>query len=210
MTTAPNPAIDEYMLNGCGRCKYYATPQCKVVPWRTVLEHLRQLMLTTGLVEEKKWGVPTYTHQGKNIVTLGALKESVVLSFFKGVLLPDPEGLLENPGQNSHIGRYLRFKSLEEVEQRAEYALALIQHALQLEASGQTKVPSREPDPVPEELATALAEDATLAAAYYALTPGRQRSYILHIAQAKQTQTRKDRVQKCAPYILKGLGFHEW
>jgi len=112
--TQPNPQIDQFLLEGCMRCSLGATPACKVLLWTDILEFLRQLILETELQEERKWGVPTYSLNGKNVVMLGVFKDSCVLSFIKGQLLPDPKGLLVLPGPNSREGRILRFTKLNQ------------------------------------------------------------------------------------------------
>ena len=94
-----NPQADKYLINGCMRCKYGGTPQCKVLNWVDELELLRQIVLDTGLTEEIKWGVPVYTHNGKNVVTVNALKESANIGFFKGVLLTDRHKILQQQGK---------------------------------------------------------------------------------------------------------------
>lgn len=101
MITEPimNPQIDAYIADGCGRCKFFATPECKVRSWQSELEALRKIVLQCGLKEELKWGVPCYTYENKNIVIVSAFKEFCALNFFKGALLKDSEELLESPGK---------------------------------------------------------------------------------------------------------------
>lgn len=109
-----NPKVDQYLIDGYMRCKYGGTPQCKVNNWREELEMLRQIVLETGLIEEIKWGVPVYTHKGKNIVTVGALNESANIGFFKGVLLTDKHKILLQQG-NMQSDRIVQFTNNDEI-----------------------------------------------------------------------------------------------
>jgi uncharacterized protein YdeI (YjbR/CyaY-like superfamily) len=201
--------VDSYLRDGCGRCEHFQTPQCKVLLWTKPLEALRALVLATGLEEEMKWGSPCYTLGGKNVVMIGSFKEFCALQFFKGAALEDEEGLLVSPGPNSRFGRYLKFTSLAEVKAKRPQVQRFLEQAVALERSGRKVEPSKEREPVPEELARRLAEDATLRKAFEALTPGRQRSHVLHISGAKQSETRERRVDRCAKDILAGRGFNE-
>ena len=108
---SPNPLVDPYFADGCGRCKLVGTPECKVHNWREELQKLRAIMLASGLKEERKWGVPCYTFQNSNIALISAFKASCALSFFKGALLDDPKGILVMPGENSQATRYICFTS---------------------------------------------------------------------------------------------------
>lgn len=109
-----NPLVDKYLVDGCMRCKYGGTPQCKVNFWQEELELLRQIVLETGLTEEIKWGVPVYTRNGKNIVTVGALKDSANIGFFKGVLLSDKHKILQQQG-NLQSDRIVRFTKVDDI-----------------------------------------------------------------------------------------------
>jgi uncharacterized protein YdeI (YjbR/CyaY-like superfamily) len=178
--------------------------------WTDALVALRAMLLATGLVEEMKWGSPCYTLDGKNVVLLASFRESCALSFFKGAALTDDDGMLESPGPNSRFGRYLKFRSLKDVEARRAVAERLLAQAIALERAG-TKVaaPPTSSEAIPEELQLRLASDAALRAAYDALTPGRRRSHLLHIGSAKQAETRARRVERCVPDIKAGRGFNE-
>ena len=201
-----NPKIDKYLLDGCMRCKYGATPKCKVNDWRQELTTLRLIMLETKLKEELKWNVPCYTYQKKNVLIISALKESATVSFFKGSLLTDSHKLLEKPGKNSQVARYLKFTSVQEILDIEHIVKEYIQEAVELEKAAFKK----NPEPMPEELEQKLREDPEYKAAFEALTPGRQRSYILHISGAKQSQTRVSRVEKYRDKVFKGKGFNEY
>jgi uncharacterized protein YdeI (YjbR/CyaY-like superfamily) len=110
----PNPQIDRFLQEGCMRCDKGATPACKVHRWTPILEKLREILLSTMLTEERKWGVPVYTLAGKNVILLGVFNDSCVISFVKGSLMKDPKGILELPGPNSQEGRIIRFTKMED------------------------------------------------------------------------------------------------
>jgi uncharacterized protein YdeI (YjbR/CyaY-like superfamily) len=202
----PNTQIDQFLLEGCMRCSLGATPDCKVLLWTDILEFLRQLILETELQEERKWGVPTYTINGKNVVILGVFKDSCVLSFIKGQLIPDPEGLLALPGPNSREGRILRFTQLSQATLLENEIRHFLQEAIQVERSGKKAEPSSSPKELPEELFQKFAEHPGLEAAFFALTPGRQRGYLIHFTGAKQSPTRLSRIEKSVPKIFLGKG----
>lgn len=191
------------------RCAYGATPRCKVHEWRPVLEALRGLVLSCGLTEELKWGVPCYTYQGKNILIIAAFKSYASLSFFKGALLRDDNIVLVSPGSNSRSTKALRIIQPDEVVQYEADIKRFIAEAISLEERG-VKVPvSSDPDPIPDELSKVFLENPALKRAFFALTPGRRRGYILHFSQPKQAETRASRIQKCIDMILRGEGLHD-
>jgi uncharacterized protein YdeI (YjbR/CyaY-like superfamily) len=203
-----NPQVDAYMSNGCMRCKYGGTPQCKVNSWRDELEVLRQLVLETGLKEELKWGVPVYTNKGKNIVSVSALKGAATIGFFKGVLLADSHNILQQQG-NLQSARMLRFTSADDILQLADVLKAYIVEAVAIEESGRKVQFNKNPEPLPSELLEAFDEDPAFKKAFYALTPGRQRAYVIHFSQPKQVQTRVNRIDKCKNQILRGVGLND-
>jgi uncharacterized protein YdeI (YjbR/CyaY-like superfamily) len=202
-------SVDGYLNDGCGRCDHFQTPACKVHLWRAPLSALRALLRETELVEEMKWGSPCYTVGGKNVVMLASLRGYCALDFFKGAALADPAGMFETHGSNSHFVRLLRFTSLDEVEARREAIRGFLAQAIAFEKAGGRIERPTEREPVPDELAARLEVDAALRQAFEALTPGRQRSHILHISGAKQAATREKRVERCAVDILAGRGFNE-
>src|SRR5690606_34046881 len=110
-----NPLVDKYLIDGCMRCKYGGTPQCKVNNWRAELELLRQIVLETGLKEEIKWGAPVYTNKDKNIVSVGALKDSANIGFFKGILLSDNHKIRQQQG-NLQAERIIKFTNVNDIE----------------------------------------------------------------------------------------------
>lgn len=202
-------SVDAYLRDGCGRCDKYQTPACKVHRWTAPLVTLRALVLDAGLVEEMKWGSPTYTLDGKNVVMLAALVDHCGLQFFKGAALDDPDGVLESPGESSRFVRFLRFRTEADVLARRAVARRLVAQAIALERAGTKVEPKGGPEPVPVELEERLAADPRLAKAFAALTPGRRRSHVLHVSGAKQSATRARRVEKCLVDILAGRGFNE-
>jgi uncharacterized protein YdeI (YjbR/CyaY-like superfamily) len=188
------------------RCSLGATPACKALIWTDILEFLRQLILETELQEERKWGVPTYTLHAKNVVMLGVFKDSCVLSFIKGQLLPDPKGLLALPGPNSREGRILRFTQLNQASTLENEIRHFLQEAIQVERSGKKAAPSSSPQLLPDELLQKFGEHPGLETAFFALTLGRQRGYLIHFSGAKQSPTRLSRIEKCIPNIFVGKG----
>lgn len=205
-----NPRVDRYLEEGCMRCPLGGTPDCKVHNWPDELKQLRRILLECGLTEELKWSFPCYTFQGGNVVLMSAFKEYCAISFFKGALLKDPKGILDKPGENTQAARLIRFISVGEIEALEPVLKAYIQEAIQVEKAG-LKVEFKDTSEfdIPEEFQTQLEADPALKMAFEALTPGRQRGYLLHFSQAKQSKTRASRVEKCIPKILAGKGFHD-
>jgi uncharacterized protein YdeI (YjbR/CyaY-like superfamily) len=192
---------------GCMRCKFGGTPACKVHKWTEILEYLRQIALESGLKEEVKWGAPVYTHQGKNIIAIGALKNFATLGFFKGVLLRDPEGILQQQG-NLQSDRIVKFTQVEDVERLESTLREYIKEAVAIEESGQKVTFQKNPEPIPEELLEAFDAAPVFRNAFYQLTPGRQRGYIIHFSQPKQASTRTSRIERYKEQILAGIGLH--
>ncbi|WP_420387076.1 YdeI/OmpD-associated family protein [Roseivirga sp.] len=201
--------IDHYLEEGCGRCPLGGTPDCKVHSWTTALKKLRSIVLETGLNEELKWSVPCYTYKGNNILIVSAFKNYASVSFFKGALLKDTDNWLVKPGKNSQAARYLKFTDLSQITAKEEDIKAYIFEAIEIEKAGLKVEFKKNPEPMPQELIDRLELDSKLKAAFEALTPGKQRGYILHFSQPKQSQTRQSRIEKCVPKILKGRGFHD-
>ncbi|PHN07021.1 YdeI/OmpD-associated family protein [Flavilitoribacter nigricans] len=204
-----NPKVDLYFEEGCGRCPLGGTPDCKVHNWTEEMAELRAIILDCGLDEEVKWSVPCYTFQGNNILILSAFKEYCCISFFKGALLQDAQGLLDKPGANTQAARLLRFTNLEEVSALKSTVEAYIYEAIEIEKAGLQVNFKKESEPIPEELQAKLEEDPVLKTAFEALTPGRQRGYLLYFLAPKQSKTRTSRVEKYIPQILAGKGMHD-
>lgn len=175
--------------------------------WNAELAALRELLVGEGLDEELKWGKPAFTIGGANVAVTIGLKETCVLSFFKGVLLKDPAHILAAPGPNSRSGRWIKFKSLDEIDKHAETLKEYIREAIDLETSG-ARVDVRAYDTLkpPPELKKKLGSDPKFKKAFEALTPGRRRGYTLHFAGAKQSSTRESRIAKHEKRILAGKG----
>lgn len=173
------------------------------------MEKLRAVLLDCGLTEELKWGVPCYTFRKKNVVIVSALKECCTLGFFKGALLGDPHGILTKPGENTQTGRVIRFDNAGEAAGMEPVLKDLIHEAIEVEKAGLKAGPKKEPDPVPEELQKKFDEMPALKTAFFALTPGRQRGYILHFSAPRQSKTRIARIEKCTQSILGGIGLHD-
>lgn len=202
--------VDNFLMNGCGRCKLANTPDCKVHRWQPELNLLREIALASGLTETIKWGFPTYTLNGKNIFIIHAFNDYCGLSFFKGSLLTDSKNLLQQATENMYASRQLKFTSIDQIEPIIKEIDELIHNAITVEQQGQ-KVAKRTPESLnlPEELIQLFEEDERLKSAFHALTPGRQRGYALYFSGAKQAATRLNRIEKYIPKILKGKGFHD-
>lgn len=205
-----NREVEAYFIEGCGRCPLGGTPECKVHKWPEELKLLRNIALNCNLTEESKWGVPCYTYKGANIAIVSAFKDYGALSFFKGVLLQDEHKLLDKPGENSQSTRLFKFTSPRQITDIEDIIKAYIFEAIQAEEEGLKVEFKKNPEPMPEELQNKLDDDPNFRSAFDALTPGRQRSYILHIGQAKQAKTRESRVEKCIPKVFAGKGFNEY
>ncbi len=204
-----NPQVDKYLVDGCMRCKYGGTPQCKVLNWVEALELLRQIVLETGLTEEVKWGVPVYSHKGKNVVTVSALKDSANLGFFKGVFLADAHKILQQQG-NLQSDRIVKFTRVGDITKLKDVLKTYVLEAIEIEESGKKVEFKENPEPIPDELQQRLDDDPVFKAAFEALTRGRQRGYIIHFSQPKQSATRKSRIEKCTPKIMAGEGLHDY
>lgn len=178
--------------------------------WRKETDELRGIALGCGLTEELKWGKPCFTFLKKNVAIVIPLKESCGFSFFKGALLRDPKQVLERIGEHTQAGRWIKFTSPREIAAARSTLKDYLREAIGLEERG-AKVALKKPSEyaIPEELQKRLDGSAALRSAYEALTPGRQRSYIFHVASAKQAKTRAARAEKCVPMILSGRGFNE-
>lgn len=208
--TKMSTSVEQYLTDGCGRCALGGTPGCKVHRWAAELKKLRMIALDCGLDEESKWGVPCYTFRKKNVLIIAAFKEYCSISFFKGALLNDSEGLLDKPGENTQSGRLIRFTNVKEIV-KAEHAIkSYIYEAIEVEKAG-LKVKPKKVDEfkIPEEFQNKLKKMPGLKTAFYALTPGRQKAYLLHFSGAKQSKTRESRIEQCIPNILIGKGLYD-
>jgi uncharacterized protein YdeI (YjbR/CyaY-like superfamily) len=191
-----NPKVDEYLS--------------KFKKWQEEMEKLRMILLDCQLTEELKWGKPCYTFQKSNIAIVIGLKEYCALSFFQGALLKDANGILIRPGENSQASRQIRFTSIQEIVEMEAILKTYIYEAIELEKAG-LKVDFKKNTELifPEEFRNKLDEIPALKAAFDALTPGRQRAYILYFSEPKQSKTRESRVEKCIQQILNGKGLND-
>jgi uncharacterized protein YdeI (YjbR/CyaY-like superfamily) len=178
--------------------------------WREALARLRAIALGCGLTEEIKWAKPCYTFRGSNVAIIIGFKEYCSLLFFKGALLKDPHGILIKPGENTQAGRQIRFTSLGEIVRLESILKGYVRQAIDVERAG-LKVPFKKPaeQKIPAEFRSKMEEVPTLKAAFKALTPGRQRAYLIHFAAPKQSKTRVSRIEKCMKQILRGEGIHD-
>ena len=175
--------------------------------WSAEFAALRQLCLASGLNEELKWGQACYDLDGGNVVLIHGFKDYCALLFMKGALLKDPKGLLIQQTKNVQAARQIRFASLADINKHKGSVKAYIKNAIAIEKSGaKVKMKGAAQFDVPEEFRERLDDDPKLAEAFYALTPGRQKGYLLYFAGAKQSATRTARIEKHTPRILKGLG----
>ena len=204
------PEVDDYLVDGCGRCDHYKTPQCKVHSWTEILIELRRIILECGLVEEFKWSQPCYTFQRKNVLIVTAFKEFACISFFKGALIGDTNNMLITPGKSSQAARQIRFTTVSEVINQEQIIKTYVHQAIEVEKAGLKIQFKKNPEPLPDELQWEFDENPDLKQAFEALTPGRQRGYILHFSQPKNSSTRTARIEKCTPKILNGEGMHDY
>lgn len=204
-----NPEVDLFFVDGCGRCPLGGTPDCKVHNWTEELRQLRRILLECGLTEELKWSVPCYTFENNNILILSAFNDFCSLSFFKGALLKDTENLLEKPGPNTQAARLIKFKDVETINELEPVLKAYVKEAIEIEKAGLKITFEKRPEPIPEELEEQFANDPSFESAFFALTPGRQRGYILYFSQPKQSKTRVSRIEKSKANIFEGKGMQE-
>ena len=191
-----NPKVDEFLSTA--------------EQWQEEYEQLRRIVLDCDLTEEFKWMHPCYTFQGSNIVLIHGFKEYCALLFHKGALLNDPEGVLVRQTENVQAARQIRFTNVQEIVEMEAILKAYIHEAIEVEKAGlEVDFKKTKEYDVPEEFQEKLDENPDLKAAFEALTPGRQRGYLLHFSGAKQSKTRASRVEKCLPKILDGKGLND-
>ncbi|MFB6318901.1 YdeI family protein [Saccharicrinis sp. FJH54] len=191
-----NPKVDQFLM--------------QEQQWQEQTEILRTICLDCGLNEELKWGKPCYTYQGSNVVIIQGFKDYCALLFFKGVLLKDLHKILVKTGENTRVGRQVRFREVEDIIKLTPILEQYIFEAVDIEKSG-AKVPepfNADPE-LPNELKHKFEEMADLKSAFEALTAGRQRAYCFYFNQAKQSSTREARIVKCIPKIMAGKGYNE-
>ncbi|WP_026884175.1 YdeI/OmpD-associated family protein [Clostridium akagii] len=191
-----NPKVDEYLS--------------KAQKWQEEFEKLRMIILDCQLSEELKWGVPCYTSQKKNIVLIHGFKEYCAILFIKGALLQDVNGILIKQTENVQAGRQIRFTNVREIVEMEPILKAYIYEGIEIEKAGlEVNFKKNIELIIPEEFQNKFHETAALKTAFEALTPGRQRAYILYFSQPKQSKTRESRVEKCMEKILNGKGLND-
>ena len=188
-----NPKVDGYLR--------------KATKWKEEMKKLRRISLACGLTEELKWAKPCYTFQNSNIVIIQGFKEFCALLFCKGALLKDPNGILKTFGWQA--ARRIPFTNVREIVEMEPILKAYIHEAIEAEKAGLKVNLKKKPEPVPKELQNKLDQIPALKAAFDALTPGRQRGYILYFSGAKQSKTRESRIEKWMPQILNGKGLND-
>jgi uncharacterized protein YdeI (YjbR/CyaY-like superfamily) len=178
--------------------------------WREETQALREILHHCAVDEDLKWGKPCYSWEKGNIVIIQGFREYCALLFFKGVLLTDPDGVLVKTGENTQVGRQIRFTDVQEVARLKNIVTAYVGEAIEVERSG-LKVQLQEGNELtlPVEFQRRLDESPELRAAFAALTPGRQRGYNIHFSSPKQSKTREARIDKCLPQILRGKGLND-
>lgn len=177
--------------------------------WEAEIAEMRRVLGGLGMTEECKWGKPTYTVDGKNVVIIQGFKEYLGLGFFQGALLKDSKQVLVQLGQ-VQAGRVMKFTSAREIKAKAATIKAYVREAIAVEKAGlRTKRKKTSDFPIPEELTERFRRDPRFRRAFEALTPGRQRSYLYHFGAAKQPATRVARIEKAMPAIFEGRGFLE-
>jgi len=204
------PNVETYFNEGCGRCSKMATPLCRVRTWEKELQLLRSIILECGLVEELKWSHPCYTFQNKNVLMLGTTKAFCAISFFKGVLLEDNQKVLIAQTENTQATRQLQFTNTEQIVNLKNTIKTYIFEAIEVEKSG-VKVVYKESVAIaiPEEFQYFLNNDVALKMAFEELTPGRQKGYLLHFSELKQSKTKIARVEKWIEQIKRGKGMND-
>jgi len=182
----------------------------KAKKWQAEMAKLREIALDSALTEELKWGKPCYTFQNSNIVLIHGFKEYCALLFFKGALLKDARGILVTQTENVQAARQIRFTGVREIDKLKPTIKACIREAIEAEKAGlKVNLKKTAEFTMPEEFQHKLNESLALKTAFEALTPGRQRAYLLHFGSAKQAKTRESRIEKCLARILGGKGLDD-
>jgi uncharacterized protein YdeI (YjbR/CyaY-like superfamily) len=191
-----NPNVDFYFSNA--------------KKWQKEIKELRMIVLDCGLTEELKWGVPCYTFQKSNIVLIHVFKEYCALLFFKGALLHDAHGILIQQTKNVQAARQIRLTGFREIVEMEPILKAYILEAIEVEKAGlKVNLKKTTAFTIPEEFQNKLEKTRTLKTAFDALTPGRQRAYLLYFSAPKQSKTRESRIEKYTQQILNGKGLND-
>lgn len=177
--------------------------------WQEEFEKLRTIALSTELTEDLKWGCPCYTYEGKNIFLIHGFKKYCALLFFKGALMKDPDNILIQQSKNVQAARQIRFTELAQINYLEEVLRSYMFEAVEIEESGaKVEMKKTKEFEIAEEFQEKLDQNPALQEAFQALTPGRQRAYLLHFSSAKQSKTREARIEKCIPQIMEGIGLN--
>lgn len=201
--------IEDYFLKGCGRCDRFDTPDCSTRQWLSGLIELRKICQEVQLVETLKWAHPCYMHAERNIAIIGALRNDFRLSFFNAALMKDPHGILEKQGKNTQYPDMIRFTENSQVKEMESIIKAYLVEAMSYAEAGIVPPKVQRDLELPDELVEAMDADPELAEAFHALTPGRQRSYVINLTSAKKPETRISRIVKFRGKILAGKGAME-
>jgi uncharacterized protein YdeI (YjbR/CyaY-like superfamily) len=203
-------SIDVFLTDGCGRCSKFATDACSVRVFSKEIEALRSIALSVFQEETMKWGTPCYSYNGKNVAALFSFKDNCGFSFFKGPLLADAHQMLVAPSETAQTFRLLRFTKLAQIIEKQEEIRSYLFEALEVEKAGlKLQLKPASEFPVPDELKTQFKENPAFEAAFNALTQGRQKNYLRHFNEAKQSTTKTSRIEKYKPFIFKGIGMDE-
>lgn len=192
----PNPEVDWFFT--------------KAGKWQEAFQELREIVLDCSLKEELKWGCPCYTHQKSNIVLIHGFKDYCALLFMQGALLKDPKKILVQQTKNVQAARQIRFSGIDHILNNKGTIKAYIKEAVKNDKAGlKVRIKETTEYEIPEELQAAFGEMSELKSAFYKLTPGRQRTYLLYFSSAKQAKTRMERVERYIPNILDGRGLDD-
>jgi uncharacterized protein YdeI (YjbR/CyaY-like superfamily) len=203
-------SIDVFLADGCGRCSKFATDACTVRVYAAEIEALRSIALSVFEEETMKWGGPCYSYKGKNVAMIFSFKDNCGFSFFKGPLLADTHQMLVAPSETAQTFRMLRFTNLAQILEKQDEIRSYLFEALEVEKAGLKLKPTPVTEfPVPEELQAQFDAAPEFETAFRALTPGRQKNYLRHFNDAKQSATRSARIEKYKPFIFKGIGQDE-
>lgn len=191
-----NPKVDFYFRNS--------------KKWQPELEKLREIVLDSPFTEELKWGVPCYTYQNKNVVLIHEFKDYCAILFIKGALMKDEQGILIQQTENVQAGRQIRFTNVQEIMIIESHLRDYLAEAIEIEKAGLKVIFKQAVEfPLADEFQKKLDENPELSTAFYALTPGRQRAYLLFFSAPKQSKTREVRVNKCIQQIINGKGIND-
>lgn len=201
--------IEDYFSKGCGRCNRFATADCATKLWAQGLATLRQICLSAGLKETVKWGHPCYMYADRNVAIIGAFRADFRLSFFDAALMSDPKSILEKPGPNTQNPELIRFTNNAKPSELEAVILAYLEEAKACARAGQKPPKDTSPLELPFELVQALKADPELSEAFYALTRGRQKSYVINLNSAKKSETKTNRLKNFRSKIIAGKGATE-